>query len=118
MACGMQIQGCMLDTQQGHSLNRSGSCVHGEMPPRNVAGHYKTILQGNITATHVPLYCESAGSMQLPHMLVPAGHTLVVDGGAWLWRAPAVPRELVSKASRGIEASSRTMGLSTSQSKL
>ena len=40
-----------------------------------------------------------------------SGDTLVVDGGAWLWRPPAVPRGAVSRASRGAEAASRATGL-------
>ena len=35
----------------------------------------------------------------------------MVDGAAWLWRPPAVPRGAVSRASRSVEAKSRTMGL-------
>ena len=37
---------------------------------------------------------------------------MVVDGAAWMWKQPVVPREMVSKASRGIEAKSRAVGLS------
>ncbi|BDA49426.1 Peroxisomal 2,4-dienoyl-CoA reductase [Coccomyxa sp. Obi] len=40
------------------------------------------------------------------------GDTLVVDGAAWMWRQPVVSREMVSKASRGVEAKSRAVGLS------
>ncbi|KAK9832722.1 hypothetical protein WJX81_003788 [Elliptochloris bilobata] len=40
-----------------------------------------------------------------------SGDTLVVDGAAWLWRPPAVPRGAVSRASRGAEAASRATGL-------
>ncbi|CAK0787667.1 hypothetical protein CVIRNUC_010889 [Coccomyxa viridis] len=43
------------------------------------------------------------------------GDTLVVDGGAWMWREPAVPREAVSKASRGVEARSRSLGVAPPQ---
>ena len=39
----------------------------------------------------------------------------MVDGGAWMWREPAVPREMVSKASRGVEAKSRSLGMAPSQ---
>ncbi|PRW61474.1 Peroxisomal 2,4-dienoyl- reductase [Chlorella sorokiniana] len=39
------------------------------------------------------------------------GHTLVVDGGEWMCRPPLVPRELVSKVSRGVESKSRAVGL-------
>jgi 2,4-dienoyl-CoA reductase [(3E)-enoyl-CoA-producing], peroxisomal len=38
------------------------------------------------------------------------GHTLVADGGEWMWRAPLLPREQVIKASRAVEAKSRGMG--------
>ena len=38
-----------------------------------------------------------------------AGATLVVDGGEWMYRKPILPREAVSKASRGVEASSRSI---------
>ena len=36
----------------------------------------------------------------------------MVDGAAWMWRQPVVSREMVSKASRGVEAKSRAVGLS------
>ena len=48
-------------------------------------------------------------------MAVCAGDTLVVDGAAWMWREPAVPRKMVSKASRGVEAKSRALGVAPSQ---
>lgn len=35
------------------------------------------------------------------------GHTLVVDGGEWLYKQPKVPKEMVSKLSRDVEAPSR-----------
>ena len=35
----------------------------------------------------------------------------VVDGANWMWRPPLVERAHVTKASRGIEASSRQTGL-------
>ena len=39
------------------------------------------------------------------------GDTLVVDGGHWLWKPPAVPRDKVVQASKGVEASSRATGV-------
>ena len=44
-----------------------------------------------------------------------AGDTLVVDGAAWMWREPVVPRKMVSKASRGVEAKSRSLGVAPAQ---
>jgi hypothetical protein len=44
-----------------------------------------------------------------------AGDTLVVDGAAWMWRQPVVPRQAVSRASRGVEAKSRAIGVSAAQ---
>jgi len=38
------------------------------------------------------------------------GHTMVVDGGEWMYREPLIPREQVKKASRGVEAKSRATG--------
>ena len=38
-----------------------------------------------------------------------SGDTLVVDGAAWLWRPPAVPRNVVAEVSRKVEAGSRAM---------
>lgn len=38
------------------------------------------------------------------------GHTLVVDGGEWMWRPQIVPRDEVLKASKAIEAKSRAVG--------
>ena len=43
-----------------------------------------------------------------------SGDTLVVDGGAWLWRPPAVPRGVVAAVSRGVEAASRARGVANS----
>lgn len=40
---------------------------------------------------------------------------MVVDGAAWMWRQPVVSRQMVSKASRGIEAKSRAVGVSGAQ---
>lgn len=37
-----------------------------------------------------------------------SGDTLVVDGAAWLWSPPPVPREMVSQLSRGVEDKSRS----------
>lgn len=45
-----------------------------------------------------------------------AGHVMVVDGGAWLWREPMVQRGAVSTVSRSVESTSRQVG--TAQSKL
>lgn len=39
------------------------------------------------------------------------GHTVVVDGGEWMWRAPVIPRDTVAKASRAVEATSRKVGV-------
>jgi peroxisomal 2,4-dienoyl-CoA reductase len=39
------------------------------------------------------------------------GHTMVVDGGEWMWRPPLVGRAGVEAASRGAEAASRGVGL-------
>ena len=38
------------------------------------------------------------------------GETLVVDGGAWLYRSPAAPRESVAALAKGVEKSSRAVG--------
>lgn len=35
------------------------------------------------------------------------GHTLVVDGGQWLYRPPMIPKEMVAELSRKVEAKSR-----------
>lgn len=42
-----------------------------------------------------------------------SGDTLVVDGAAWLWRPPAVPRAVVAEVSRKVEAGSRAMTKAT-----
>ena len=54
-------------------------------------------------------------SAPLISLLVHAGDTLVVDGAAGMWREPAVPRKMVSKASRGVEAKSRALGVAPAQ---
>ena len=46
------------------------------------------------------------------------GETLVVDGGAWLYRNPAVPRSAVEGASRKVEGSSRAVGLAAPKARL
>jgi len=38
-----------------------------------------------------------------------SGDTIVVDGGAWLWQPPPVPREQISTISRDIESKSRSL---------
>jgi peroxisomal 2,4-dienoyl-CoA reductase len=45
------------------------------------------------------------------------GHVLVVDGAAWIYRPTFIPREMVSKVSRGVEGKSRATGVAR-QSKL
>ena len=45
-----------------------------------------------------------------------SGHTLVVDGGEWMWRPQIVPRDDVLKASKAIEAKSRAVGTAKSGS--
>lgn len=47
-----------------------------------------------------------------------SGDTLVVDGAAWLWRPPAVPREVVAEVSRRVEAGSRATGVAAARAKL
>ena len=34
---------------------------------------------------------------------------MVVDGGEWMYRTPILPREAVSRLSRGVEAKSRNI---------
>lgn len=47
------------------------------------------------------------------------GHTLVVDGGEWMYRKPIIPREQVLKTSRSVESTSRGVGTAAGrQSKL
>eukprot|EP00798_Chlamydomonas_sp_ICE-L_P022710 gene22710-29866_t len=38
------------------------------------------------------------------------GDTMVVDGAAWMWKPSPIPRSAVSKVSRGVESTSRTVG--------
>lgn len=47
-----------------------------------------------------------------------SGHTLVVDGAAWLWRPTIVSHDQVSNVSRGVESKSRGTGHAARQSKL
>ena len=44
-----------------------------------------------------------------------AGHVLVVDGANWMWRPKSIPREFVSTASRGVESTSRQVGIGRSK---
>ena len=38
------------------------------------------------------------------------GHTMVVDGGEWMWRPQVVPRDQVLAASKAVESKSRRVG--------
>lgn len=44
-----------------------------------------------------------------------SGHVMVVDGAAWMWRKPLLPRTQVLKASRGVEKQSRSVGIGKSK---
>lgn len=39
-----------------------------------------------------------------------SGHTLVVDGGSWLWTIPTAPRAQVAQIAKSVEAKSRAVG--------
>lgn len=43
------------------------------------------------------------------------GETIVVDGGAWLWSQPPLPRESVAQMARAVEGQSRAVGGATSK---
>lgn len=60
-------------------------------------------------SAHVCCLCASTKESQ-DAVCGCAGHVMVVDGAAWMWREQAVSREQVSTVSRGIEARSRQIG--------
>mmetsp|Transcript_27681 Transcript_27681/g.71227 ORF Transcript_27681/g.71227 Transcript_27681/m.71227 type:complete len:300 (-) Transcript_27681:168-1067(-) len=39
-----------------------------------------------------------------------SGETMVVDGAAWMWKPPIVPREAIAALSRKVESTSRAVG--------
>lgn len=43
------------------------------------------------------------------------GETVVVDGGAWLFKPPIAPREMIVQMSRGVEKQSRKVGTAVSK---
>ena len=49
-------------------------------------------------------------TMAMAMVMASRGDTLVVDGGSWMYRAPPVPREMVSQLSRSVENRSRNVG--------
>uniref|UniRef100_A0A7S3LKP7 2,4-dienoyl-CoA reductase [(3E)-enoyl-CoA-producing] n=1 Tax=Aplanochytrium stocchinoi TaxID=215587 RepID=A0A7S3LKP7_9STRA len=70
--------------------------LYAEMVPLRRAG---TTTDIGMTALFL---CTSGGAYI-------SGDTIVVDGGAWLWRPPPIPREKVSEISRGVENKSRNL---------
>jgi 2,4-dienoyl-CoA reductase [(3E)-enoyl-CoA-producing], peroxisomal len=45
-----------------------------------------------------------------------SGDTVVVDGAAWLYKPPAIPREMVAQLSRSVESKSRSVGIASTTS--
>ncbi len=39
-----------------------------------------------------------------------SGHTMVVDGAAWMWKPAVLPRQAVNQTSRSVEGKSRSVG--------
>ena len=64
--------------------------------------------KGDIAMTAVFLCTDAASFI--------TGETVVVDGGAWLWKPPPMPVEMVLEMSKGVEKKSRNVG--GAQSKL
>lgn len=46
-----------------------------------------------------------------------SGHTMVVDGAAWIYRTPAAPRQVVEEFAKKIEAKSRQTGIAVKSDK-
>lgn len=61
---------------------------------------------------YAAVYLASAGASFV------SGHVLVVDGAAWIWRDPGIPKDKVIELSRGVEGKSRKVGVGGDKSKL
>lgn len=57
--------------------------------------------------------CPKTVLYSLQIMLCCAGHVMVVDGAAWMWREQVVSRGQVTGVSRAVEAKSRQVGTAT-----
>lgn len=79
----------------------SGPSLQDMWKERIPVGHPGT---GWDIAMAVIYLCSSSGNFV-------NGHTVVVDGGEWMYRQPLLPREMVLKASRAVESSSRKTGI-------
>ena len=73
--------------------------------------HHTTLVQEGIPLGRMGETWEIGHAVvYLATALYVTGHVLVVDGGEWLYKPPLVPRKLVARLSRQVEASSRAQG--------
>ena len=94
----------------------AGTAGMAKLAPGGLDGLAKEVPAGRLgSTTDIALACVFLACPQSGFI---TGETLVVDGGAWLYRPQLVPRAQVAAASRGVEGASRKVGTAAARPKL